>query len=184
MRAFRSLVRKEVRRAAAVKHASRVRIFDNNMTASTLTAKTLITCDDDPDYDLTTDGTNIAEMQPLKRIRSLSLDFALVNIDSNKVVEWVLFKSPDGTIDTMAPSDIFTADVSVNTMQYRKNTLAYGWFVGASNTDYGKSRIRVRRAALKRTGVFNDGDKLIFAVKGNNASDTIQLTMTGRIVWG
>lgn len=183
MRKFRGLVRGAVR----VNHVSRVRFFGSgNIPANATTYFPLLHCDDDPDYDLATDGTNIAEVKPLSRIMSIQLHARMEPSGTGVAarLEWMLLKDPDQSLSAvpMAPSSLFSADFTTNVAALRKYTLAYGWFVASTNRDSFDRMIRIRRKALRRAGIMHDLDRLSLAITNSAAAATAHLQLTGRIV--
>lgn len=179
--------RKMVRSAMASPHVSRVRIFNFGLTQNTtIYTPKLLACDDDPDYDLTTDGTNVSECQPFSRITKIDLKCRIQpgGTNSSNRIEWILLKDPDGALEAGAitPASLFLSDVSLPSNSLRKYTLAYGWTVATTNKDGEQFHIRIRRKALLRAGLMHDGDKLLFVFTNNHATLAGTLDCTGRIV--
>jgi len=188
----RGALRRQLRGLLNIAQKSRVRIFENPLTVATGNRNyKLLHCDDDPDYDLTTNGnaqtlgTDVAECKPKSRITSIDLQLTCQNIDAVKAVEWILVKDPDLVLAGIGytPSSLFTADVSSLTIPLRKYTLAYGYFAGGSNTDIMRQRIRIKRKALARAGVMNDLDELRLMIVNNNVTDDLTVYCVGTITW-
>lgn len=178
---FRSLVRA----AVSSPHVSRVRIFGHSLTGqTTIQSPILLVCDDDPDYDLSSDGTNIAEVQPFSKITNIKLACQLDTGGNSHTdrLEWILVKDPDGMLAAASavPADLFTADVSTTTVLLRKYTLAYGWFVSTASAENQKFNIRIKAKALRRAGLLHDGDRLRFFVRNESASAGF-MNLTGTI---
>lgn len=179
MARFNSLVRQ----ALQTPHRSRIR-QDVALSAATLSSKVLLTVDDDPDYDLATDGSNVAEAEALSRLRRIDLRisyFAGTANAAGALVEWILFRSPDNTLASTAPSSLFTADISPTTALVRKNVLAYGGFYSSANNDTRVFNVRIRRAAIKRIQRLSDGDKIEFGII--TAATGAKYFMHGTITW-
>lgn len=177
IRKFNGMVRKAVQSP----HVSRVRIFGGTATQNATTEFTLLTVDDDPDYDLTTDGTNVAEAQARSRLTGIKLDMGLTPSSAGETMEWMLFKSPDGVLNATTPATLFTADVSTSTLALRKNVVAYGLFRASANTDARQARIRIKRAAMRRIAQLKDGDSLRLAITHSADSTDGILDLTGTI---
>lgn len=158
MARFNALARK----AVATSHRSRIRA-NVALTAATVNETSLLLVDDEPNYDLTSDGTNIAEAEARSRVRKIDLTvsfFAGTSNAAGALVEWLLFRDPDNFANVTAPSDLFTADLNTVTMSLRKNALAYGGFFSSANNDTRVFHIRISRKAMQRTQVLQDNDRI------------------------
>lgn len=178
MKQFNGMVQKAVEH----KDVKRVRFMNKAIPTAATTTFTLLTCDDDPDYDLNSDGTTVAEVQPFSKIVGMNLKFRLEAAAGN-TVEWLLIKDPDGlfTATQPAPSTLFTADITLTTIAVRKYTLAYGWLKSVSGIrDSTIFKIRVSKAAIKRAGAFLDGDKLLLII-ANPSAGAGEFILTGTI---
>lgn len=165
MSAFRKLVRREVRRATGTVHVSRVRMVDIALTQNATTAITLLKVDDDPDYDLASDGTNIAEAQARSRITSIDLKMWLRANGTGERVEWLLYRDRDSNLGSVDPSTLFQADYTTTVAEVRKNTVSYGMHVGSTNVENTMMRVFLKRKAMRRISGLNDNDllKMTFA---------------------
>lgn len=177
MNRFNGLVNKAVEH----RNVSRVRMMNVALPSAATTTYTLLACDDDPDYDLTSDNTTVAEVQPFSKIVKIDLH-CRIEPSTGNTIEWMLIKDPDGlfTASQPAPSTLFTADVTLTTMAVRKYALAYGWFKAVSTTkDALQTNFRIKRAAIKRIGSLLDGDKLLLIIANPSAgAGTIIVTGT------
>lgn len=172
-----------VRAAVQTPHRSRVRM-DVSLTGSTLSEKNLLIVDDDPDYDLATDGSNVAEAEALSRLRSIRLRvsyFAGTSNAAGALVEWILFRNPDNLLTSVNPSKLFQADIDATSALLRKNALAYGGFYSSANNDTHLFDVRIRRAAIKRIQRLSDGDNLEFNII--TPATGAKYFMTGTITW-
>lgn len=186
MGAFNAMVRKAVRPA----HKSRIRIFDNSITTAEATQTySLLRADDDPDYDITTNGdaatagTNIAECLAQSRIESIDLTVSVQNLDVAKATEVLIYKDPDVVLGAVAPSTLFTSDVTLTTMEVRKRALKYMIGFGSSGTDGFAKHVRISRSALKRNRVMHDLDELKITITNNNSVDSLSVFIVGTITW-
>lgn len=175
-----------VRSAVAVKHNSRIRLISGAVTQAATTHFNLLTCDDDPAYDNATDGTNVAECQPLTRLHRIDLRMFVQNSGSLGLTpyEMILYKDPDGELGALAPSDLFGADVTEAREYLRKNTLAYDAWLQSNDFAGSTRRIRVSRAAIKRAGVFHDGDIIKLGITSPSSGVNGVLHLIGKIRWG
>lgn len=173
-----------VRRAMMTPHRSRIRFDKSTITAATVTPVTLLTVDDEPNYDTTSDGTNVAEAEALSRLMKIDLNLSFFSGTSNAagaLVEWMLYRDPDAQLGTETPSTLFTADVSATTAMVRKNVLAYGGFYSSANNDTKAFRIGIRRKAMQRVRRLSDGDKIMLVII--TAATGAKLFGHGAITW-
>lgn len=171
-----------VRRAVEHKDVKRVRFMNVAIPTAATTTFTLLACDDDPDYDLNSDGSTVAECQPFSKIIDINLQVRIEPAAGN-TVEWILVKDPDGlfTASQPAPASLFTADVTLTTMALRKYVLKYGWFKAVSGIkDAWGGRLRIKRQAVRRAGSMLDGDKLLLII-ANPSAGAGDLIITGTI---
>lgn len=182
MNKFRSLVRTEVKKAIGTTHISRVRMIDQVLTQGTTADFNLLVVDDDPDYDLASDGTNIAEVQALTKLRKIELTF-IVNPGGtgSERIEYMLYRDPDATLVGSVPSSLFTADVSLASQALRKNAIAYGMFISTANKDTTTRRLFIRRQAMARVQTLRDGDRLRMAIAHSAAAADGLMWLYGRI---
>lgn len=170
-----------------VKRVHRIRALGIAITEATSgagNAFSLLTCDDDPDYDLTSNlSSTTAECQPGARIIALQLHMTIVAV-AGRTVEWMLMKDPDGAITAANTTlaNLYTADVSTTTAMIRKNTVAVGHILAGDRTAFDKS-LNVPGKALRRISLMADGDilRLSFADNGEGAGDSL-LYLRGRII--
>lgn len=179
MRTFNRMVRK------AVMHSQRAKIrMDVGLTGSTDKVVSLILADDDPDYEITSDGTAVAECETLSRIEKIDLNLSYFAGTSNAaggLVEWALYRDPDNSGIMTGPEDIFIATDSAGQSQRNKNVIAYGGFYSSANNDTKLFHVRIRRAALRRVARMNDNDRLKFIIV--TPATGAKFFMYGAITW-
>lgn len=181
MSAFRRLVRKEVKRATGTTHVSRVRMLQLPLTQGATTTITLLKVDDDPDYDLTSDGTLIAEAQARSRITSIDLNMTVNPGVTGEVGEWMLYRDPDSAIGAADPSTLFQADLTTTVAALRKNAVAYGMLIGNTNVENISRRVFIKRKAMRRISGLADNDLLKIAFQLTAGASNGALSMYGRI---
>jgi len=186
MKQFAGLVRK-IAAASGPKVYHRVHFKDVTIAANASTGFDLLTCDDDPNYDVTSDGTNVAEIHPESRVIRLQLVMGLY-VDSNPIVggplEWLLGRDPDSalTASSMTMATLMASDVNAGVKVLRANTWATGHMFLTTTKGQGNSRVIVSRKALRRSRVFHDGDKLRIVFTNPDADTAAKLYLRGRII--
>lgn len=185
---FRRLVKAEVRKAMGNRVVHRIRMLDQTITNNVTTKFNLLSCDDDPDYDLATDGTNVAECHPNSRIVAVQLHVGLYPA-SNPInpgpLEWMIARDPDGALGAaglITPGNLYAADVTTATDMLRKNVWAMGHMFLTTNRDAANLNIRISRKALRRARIMRDGDKVSISFTNPDATDTAKLYIRGRII--
>lgn len=184
MRGFERLVEKKVRKVMGTVTTHRVYVKDLTITASTNKYINLLNADDDPDYDLVSNGTNTAECHTNSKITKIQLSMQYFNsTGSGLTVEWMLTRRPDvGGIATtdMTPANLWVSDWNVATNALKANTVTYGHSIISSTFETVKSSVRIKRKALGRIRTMHDGDLLTFALFPP-AGTTQVLNLIGRI---
>lgn len=151
-----------------VKRVHRVRVTSGVITegesAGTNNTFSLLTCDDDPNYDNTTDGTNVAECEPGARIIAVQLVMTTV-IPDGRLLEWMIGKDPDGVVTStnFLVSSLYTADVTANGLVLRKNVWTVGHKRGTSQRTENTMSINIPGKVLARAGRMEDGDVIRLA---------------------
>lgn len=171
-----------------VKRVHRVRMLSQVVTegesGGTNNAFSLLTCDDDPNYDNTTDGTNVAECEPGCRIIAVQLVMT-ISAPDGRLIEYMIGKDPDGAITSTSYTiaNLYTADVTGTNLMLRKNV----WTVGHMRTtsarlDSTKS-LNIPGKVLARAGRMEDGDviRLSFADDGGGTGNG-SWYLRGRII--
>lgn len=183
MLAFRKLVRREVRKAIGVRRVHRIRIVAGTITNGADTNFNLLTCDDDPNYDLTTDGTNVAECEPGSRIIAVQLVAAFRNLNTDQLVEYVIGRDPDQAIGAAnyTIANLYAADVSAQNLALRRNIWAAGSVIGTTQNESVPIRIRVGKA-IKRSRVMHDGDAIRLSITMSSVTNDAALYLRGRII--
>lgn len=183
MRAFDRLVEKRVRKVMGTITTHRVRMLSKTINTTTpfRTYVDLLTADDDPDYDIVSNGTTIAECHANSKIVKVQLKINLFNSSTDKFVEWALYRDPDQVLGTNATIDaMFTSDVSTNDQLMKKNAVAYGNKRFTSQADGGIAKIFIKRKALARIRTMHDNDKLRLLFQEESQS-TLTCDIVGRI---
>lgn len=146
---------------------------------------TLLTCDDDPNYDLTTDGTNVAEVEPGARIVAIQLVLTIFALVSGRTVEWVLGKDPDNALGAASTTvaSLYNSDITTGNTWLRKNTIAMGHVIASTNRDLYNSNVNVPRKAMARVARMADGDAfyISFADAGEGVGNAL-FYLRGRII--
>lgn len=181
--AINQLARK-VKAAMGVKRVHRIRATVLAIPENANTAYVLLRCDDEPNYDTTSDGTNIAECEPGSRLISVQLVMTMYGMDANTIVEWNLHKNPDQTLTASETTvaALYAADVEPENRMLRKNTFTAGHFIGTSNHDTQTTRVRIARKAMKRNAVMADNDQIAFTFANLDATDAALLYIRGRLI--
>lgn len=174
-----------VRANMGVRRVHRIRMLDQTITQGTDTAFALLTCDDDPNYDLTTDGTNVAECQVGCRIVAVQLHMSLTNIPNGETVEWVIGRDPDGAITAagFVVSGVYTADITQGNRMLKDNAWTVGHVMaGTASRDTFNGRLNIARKTLKRARVMHDGDVVRLVFTHTAASSSSLMYLRGRII--
>lgn len=159
------------------------------MTGSTVTQGTdtsfnLLTCDDDPNYDLATDGTNVAECEPGSKIVAVQLHMSLYNMPDGEVYEWVMGRDPDGAITagTFTMATLYTQDVSGADLLLRKNAWAAGHIMSSTSHAFSQEMVRIKGSNLRRAGNMEDGDVIRLTFTASASATSPLLYLRGRII--
>lgn len=180
MRGFNSAVRA----AMMPRFVYRMRFTAFTVTQGTTTPLNLLLCDDDPDYDQLIDGTTPAEVAPGSRILALQLQFQWVaNGGDNEIVEWILFKDPDGAMGvTTDIADLYVQDITTLGKMLRKNCIAAGHTIFDSNHATPELRVNIPRKTLRRIGPMQENDVLRMVFTATAAAGNHTLYGRGRII--
>lgn len=169
----------------------RVRIFadggttiNGSATNGGVTNVKLLKCDADnnPDEDLATDGTNLAEISPGSRITSIDL-MLFVKGNSVPQLEVFMFRDPDNILggSTLNPTKLFQQDVDTTTVILRKNCLTYFPIIPTTTHDLWANPVRISAAALARNRRLKAGDDLNLNFYNANSSATGKYWLVGKI---
>lgn len=182
MRAFRGLVRKEVSKAMGMTHVHRIRIITTGLTASSTVRYTLLKADDEPDYDLLSDGTNIAECETGSRIVKLQLTIQYYNsTGAGNTIEMMLYKNPDGEhAAQFTPANLFEMDYQQYASDVKKYTAWYMPSMISANFETVKNKVMLKRGAFRRIRGMHDLDTIELALV-LPAGTTQNATIHGRI---
>lgn len=156
------------------------------IAANGITSQTLLVCDTDgnPNEDLATDGTNIAEVNYGSRLLGIDLNVYYKYPASNQIMECMIYKDIDSLIGASAdPAELFNQDVNSTNILIRKTCLAYWNSVsGTSSKDLYGARVRISHSALARNRKLAAGDKLYIVFKNMHATLGGKYWITGKII--
>lgn len=166
------------------KHVARVRITALALTDNADVYQSLLVAKDDPNYDLATDGTNVAECEVGSRLIGIDLNIKLYTIAQNDIEEVILYKDPDNLLSTgMTPSELFAADVTAQRIVVRKHAMWYNVFIGGGAGQNHQFFMRVSKGAMARNRKFADGDVLKLMFSQNDASISRKAYIVGRLIF-
>lgn len=167
-----------------VKRYSKIRMLNQTITEASETPFNLLTCDDDPDYDVLTNGTTVAEIQPGAQIIAIQLHMTIYGLVATRLVEWLIGRDPDGAITAanFTVANVYTPDLTVTNALLKKNAWSVGHVVANDRTGFDLN-INIPGKLLARAGRMNDGDviRINFTDDGAGTGNGI-LYMRGRIV--
>lgn len=164
------------------KHVCRVRINTLAVTDNADVYQSLLVAKDDPNYDLATDGTNVAECEIGSRILDIDLKIVLHTIAQNDVSEVIIFKDPDVMLTTgMTPANLFLADVTQLTTNLRKYAMWYNVFIGGGAGQNHTFFAKISRGAMARNRRMAENDTLKILFSQNDASASRKAFIVGRI---
>lgn len=167
-----------------VKRTHRIRILDGALTAGANVAVNLLTCDDDPDYDLATDGSNVAECQPGARIVAVQLVLSIYGVDSGEIVEWIIGRDPDAIITgpNFSMSNLYLQDVTSTTNFLRKNTWGAGHMISTTGRDLATQHVNISGKALKRSRLMAENDVIRLGLLSSADDVSGKYYLRGRII--
>lgn len=164
----------------------RVYVFGTTGAGVTLAANTdkylsLLVCDDDPDYDLVSNNTTIAECQVGSKIVSIEL-FLVYKAAAAIMHEIAIYRDRDGSFSTMTPDTqaFNVADYSATVDQVRSNIIGYRPIYLTSNADARPMRLPISKSALRRNQTMHDNDSLKLFIR-NNAGSSATWWIQGHI---
>lgn len=164
----------QLRRALGHTVNHRVRIMEVTLSNSATDTVSLLQAADAPDYDLATDGTNVAQCETGARIVGMNLKLVVLAAasGSGKRTEMLLFRDEDNAVATnFTPSNLFNPDVSVERDDVRQNTVWYDLFVPTAQKDGFTKMIRGFKG-MRRIRLLKENDRLkINFVNGTVGTD-------------
>lgn len=167
--------------ATGIKHTYRYRAIAITATQGTTTPVQLLTTDDDPDYDVAWNSTTPHETEVGSRILGIDLNMFTTPSAAGEIIEWCLYKDPDGMLGTVSPTVLFQADRDATAVLLRKYAMAYGMFKASASKDSQKAHVRISGAAMRRAGTMLDGDALRLVFLHSGAAANGEISMYGRI---
>lgn len=166
----------------ATPHVARVRMVDITLTDNADVYISLLKCDDDPDYDLISDGTNIAECQVGSMIQDVNLAIMMHGMAANDREEIIFFRDPDVALTTtVTPVSLFTSDYTTATQAIKKATMWYSMYQMMGAGTGFQTAPRIRHAALLRNKNQLDGDVIKISFHQNDGGVTRKVNIVGRI---
>lgn len=181
--AIKAVARQAVR-MMTVRRVHRVRILSGTITQGANTSFVLLTCDDDPDYDLATDGTNVAECQPGARIEAVQIVMSIFGSNiAGETIEWVIGRDQDNALGaaSFSVSELYAADFTGNRAILRKNVWGVGHFIGTANRDVSNTGLNITKA-LRRARLMADGDTIRLNFTATAAGGDHTVYLRGRII--
>lgn len=176
------LMRALLKQGLLTKRVHKVRMLDQTITQGTDTLANLLTCDDDPNYDLTTDGSNVSECHPGAMIVAVQLVLTLFSVPDGETIEWVIGRDPDGAIGTgFTMADLYTSDVTASNALLKKNVWGAGHMVSSDGHAAMNTSLNITKA-LRRAAKMRDGDAIKIRFTATAASGNSAFYMRGRII--
>lgn len=179
----RRMLKMEVAKAIQTTHRHRFINRDFQIAANSVTNYVLLLADDDPDYEVGGDGSTPAECEADAKIIDIDLRIQLLIASmAGATISYQLYRAEENAYPALSTlTELFSNDDSLANLNIRKNTLAYGAVLGASERDISSIRIRVRRKALKRAGKLHDTDRLYLGFHNTHASTAAEALLYGTI---
>lgn len=177
------LMRALLKEGILTKRVHKIRMLNQTITEGSESPFQLLTCDDEPNYDLTTDGTNVSECHPGAKIIAVQLVATIYGLVATRLVEWVIGRDPDSAITnanyTMA--NLYASDVTGTSTMLRPNVWGAGHVVATDRSGF-ETRLNIT-GALRRASKMRDGDviKINFTDDGAGTGNGI-LYLRGRII--
>lgn len=178
-----SLQRMLIKQGLITKRVHRIRMLQQTITQGADSPFSLLTCDDEPNYDLTTDGSNLAECHPGSKIVAVQLAMTIYNITDGESVEWIIGRDPDGSILTtgFTVATLFTADLTLTGGMLRKNAWGVGHVIGSNQDNTFDTRLNITKA-LRRSSKMADGDTIRLVFTMSAAASNALFYLRGRII--
>lgn len=165
------------------KRVHRIRMLNQTITQGTDTPFTLLSCDDEPNYDLATDGTNVAECHPGAKIVAVQLVMTVFSVADGETVEWVIGRDPDAAITSAAftISNLYSADVTGGRLLMSKNTWGAGHMISSDGHAAMNTSLNITKA-LRRASKMADGDLIRLVFTHSAAGGNSLFYIRGRII--
>lgn len=180
MKKFDRMVTRKVMRAMSKVTTHRVYI-SVAPTASAVNNYSLLVADDDPDYEILTNGTTIAECQTNSKIVKISLGISYyTNGGAGGVNEFIVYRDPDNELGSVDPQNAFSVAESALQESKRKNILVYRANLLSASGLVWQSRTAIKEKALRRARLMQDNDRLKLSFT-TGAGATQKLLVQGRI---
>lgn len=154
------------------------------ITAAATTSQKLLQVDTDgnPNEDLATDGTNVAECNYGSRLLSIDLTL-IIKPASTSMIEWMLYRDPDGALTGTADlAELFAADVGLTNTMIRKCALAFGQIAPSLTNDFVRVPVQISRAAMARNKKLAANDAIYLVFKNLHGTNTGTYWLWGKIV--
>lgn len=163
-------------------YVKRVRVIGLSLTDNADVYQSLLVSKDDPNHDLVTDGTNIAECETGSRIIDLRLKIVFTVGSSGDMTEVALWRDKDAGITTsFTISALFNSDYTLTNEEVKGVCMWYDMLNWGSGSDKQTAFPRIRRAAMARNKRLREGDVLKLLFSQNDGSLTRKANIVGRI---
>lgn len=163
-------------------HVHRVRIIGTALVSSTDLYLSLLKGVDDPNRDLISNGSDIAECKVNSKITKIQLTVVLSSYSAGEVTELLLHKDPDLAITTsFTVTSLFLADFTAVSSAVKKNSLVYRFFRALAVSDGARIGMGMKRKALRRAGKMNENDTLKLAAINGAFATNNTIDVVGRI---
>lgn len=163
-------------------YVKRVRAVDVALTNNADTYVTLLASKDDPNHDLISDGSNIAECETGSRIVDLDLKLMLWDATTDDRIEVALFRDKDAGLTTsLSVTNLFLSDYTATAQEVKSACMWYEMFLFGSSSDMKTTGPRIRHQAMARNKRMRENDliKLLFSCDDGGA--TRKANIVGRI---
>lgn len=171
----------QLRRALGhtVKH--RVRIVQQGLTSAATDVEDLLKAVDAPDYDIETDGTNVAECETGARIVGMDLKMIIYLPDVKNRVEMMLYRDKDGGVSaSFVPTNLFDSDHTPHIENVKRNTVFYDIFIAGSTQDKYSRTLR-GFPAMKRVRLMQENDVFRLNFINGTYTNAANWTLVGSI---
>lgn len=181
-----NLMRALLKQGLLTKRVHKIRMLNQSISEGLDTSANnfnLLVCDDEPDYDLTTDGSVVAECHPGAKIIAVQLVLSLYGMVATRLIEYIIGRDPDAAVaaGNYKIGALYTSDITTANAMIKANTWAAGHVIASDRTSQDL-RINVTKA-LRRASKMRDGDviRLHFTDDGAGAGNAL-FYLRGRII--
>lgn len=177
-------VANQVLAAAETKHVHRFRVVNATITQGIINGYPLLQGSTAPDIDTGGNFTTACLCEQGSKIERIDLTFLLDAGNSTvEDFEFMIYKDPDAILGAaLDPANLFTNDASATTLLTRKHCLAYRMLKSESGKTVKGIRMRISRAALKRSRILLKDDVLRLSIGMTAAGANGSFSAYGKIV--